>query len=148
MVSDPVPDHAMTYKMMWVIDEFTRESSAALVVPSAHKRREHLDPFGHRTTVPPEAPKGSVIVFSDNLIHGARSRTIPVAHEGMTVYFKRIYLQPQENLNAAISDEVIARNTPRFAHLIGRDNPYPAKDFGFSNAKGVKYMARTADSRG
>ena len=66
----------------------------------------------------------------------------------MTVYFKRLYLQPQENLNAAISDEVMARNTPRFAHLIGRDNPYPAKDFGFSNAKGMKYMARTADSRG
>ncbi len=98
--------------------------------------------------MPPEAPKGSVIVFSGNLIHGTRSRTIPVAHVGMTVYFKRIYLQPQENLNAAISDEVMARNTPRFAHLIGRDNPYPAKDFGFFNAKGMKYMARTADSRG
>ena len=66
----------------------------------------------------------------------------------MTVYFKRMYVQPQEDLNAVISDEVVARNPPRFAHLIGRDNPYPAKDFGFFNAKGMKYMARTVDSRG
>ena len=87
-------------------------------------------------------------MFSGNLIHGARSWTIPGAHVGMTVCVKRMYLQPQENLNAAISDEVMARNTPLLAHLIGRDNPYPAKDFGFSNAKGMKYMARTADCRG
>ena len=148
MVPDPVPDHAMTCNMMWVIDEFTRESGATLVVPGSHKRRGHPNPGAHRTTVPLEAPKGSVIVFSGNLIHGAGARTIPGERVGMTVYFKRMYVQPQEDLNAVISDEVVARNPPRFAHLIGRDNPYPAKDFGFFNAKGMKYMARTLDSRG
>ena len=143
-----MPDHAMTCKMMWVIDEFTREPGAAVVVPGAHKRRQHLDPVGHRTTVPPEAPKGSVIVFSGNLIHGAGSLTIPGKPVGMTVYVKLMYVQPQEDLNAVVSDEVMARNSPQSAHLIGRDYPYPAKDFGFFNAKGMKYMARTADSRG
>ena len=92
MVSDPVPDHAMTCKMMWVIDEFTRESGATLVVPGSHKRRGHPNPGAHRTTVPLVARKGYVIVFSGNLIHGAGSRTIPGERLGMTVYFKRMYV--------------------------------------------------------
>ncbi|MEC8621347.1 MAG: phytanoyl-CoA dioxygenase family protein [Pseudomonadota bacterium] len=52
MVPDPVPDHAMTCKMMWVIDEFTCESGAVLVVPSSHERLRHLNPDAHRATVP------------------------------------------------------------------------------------------------
>ena len=148
MVPDPVPDHAMTCNMLWVIDEFTRESGATLVVPGSHKRRGHPNLGAHKTIVPLEAPKGSVIVFSGNLIHGAGAGTIPGERVGMIVYFKRIYVQPQEDPNAVISDEVVARNPPRFAHLIGRGNPYSAKDFGFFNAKGMKYMARTVDSRG
>jgi len=47
-----------------------------------------------------------------------------------------------------ISDEVVARNPPRFAHLIGRHNPYPARDFGFFNPLGSKYFAPTTDARG
>ena len=148
MVPEPVPDHAVTCNMMWVIDEFTRESGATLVVPGSHKRRGHPNPGAHKTAVPLEAPKGSVIVFSGNLIHGAGARTIPGERVGMTVYFKRMFVQPQEDLNSVIGDEVVARNPPRFAHLIGRDNPYPAKDFGFFNAKGMKYMSHTVDSRG
>ena len=148
MVPDPVPDHALICNVMWVIDEFTSESDATLVVPGSHKQRGHPNPGAHKTIVPLEAPKGSVIVCSGNLIHGAGARIIPGERVGMTIYFKRMYVQPQEDLNAVISDEVVARNPPRFAHLIWRDNPYPAKDFGFFNAKGMKYVARTVDSRG
>ena len=60
----------------------------------------------------------------------------------------RSSVQSQEDLNSVISDKVIARNPPRFAHLVGRDSPYPAKDFGFFNAQGMKYMGPTSDSRG
>ncbi len=148
LVPDLVPEHAMTCNMMWVIDEFTRESGATPVVLGSHKRRGHPSPNAHKTAIPLEAPKGSVIVFSGNLVHSAGARTLPGERVGMTVYLKRLYVQSQENLDSVIGDEVIAHNPPRFAHLIGRDNPYPAKDFGFFNAQGMKYMGPTSDSRG
>lgn len=148
MVPDPVPEHAMTCNMMWVTDDFTRESGATLVVPGSHKRRGHPNPGAHKTSVPLIARKGSIIVFNGNLIHGAGARTIPGERVGMTVYFKRMYVQPQEDLNGVISDEIVARNPPRFAHLIGRDNPYPARNFGYFNAEGMKYMVPTTDPRG
>lgn len=49
-------------------------------------------------------------------------------------------------------DEIVRlgleRNPPRFAHLIGKDNPYPAKDFNFFNPEGAKYFPKSQDPRG
>ena len=97
--------------------------------------------------MPLVARKGYAIVFSGNLIHGAGSRTIPGERLGMTVYFKRMYVQPQEDLNAVVSDEVMAWKSAA-VRSFDRAITYPAKDFGFFNAKGMEYLARTADSRG
>ena len=98
--------------------------------------------------VPVEAKKGSVIVFNGNIWHGAGARTIPGERVGMTLYFNRMYVRPQEDLNAVISDEVVARNPARFAHLIGRNNPYPAKEFGWFNPRGAPFQVITKDQRG
>ena len=95
-----------------------------------------------------EAKKGSVVVFNGNLWHSAGARTIPGERVGMTMYFNRMYARPQEDLNAVISDEVVARNPPQFAHLVGRDNPCPAKDFGFVNRSAAKNFQPAQDPRG
>ena len=148
MVPDPVPEASAASNMMWVTDDFSLESGATLVVPGSHKRR-NSPPYGARNmAIPIEAKKGSVVVFNGNLWHGAGARTIPGERVGMTVYFNRMYARPQEDLNAVISDEVVARNPARFAHLIGRNNPYPATDFGFFNLKGAPYFGKTIDPRG
>ncbi len=148
MVPEPVPEHPVTCNMMWVTDDFSLESGATLVVPGSHKKRSHPPGRAIRQAIPLEAKKGSVAVFSGNLWHSAGARTIPGERVGMTVYFQRMFLRPQEDLNAVISDEVVARNPPRFAHLIGRNNPYPARDYGFFNPLGSKYFAPTTDARG
>jgi len=148
MMPEPITDAPVASNMMWVTDEFSLESGATLVVPGSHKRKVHPLPNAIKMAIPLEAKKGSVVVFSGNLWHSAGARTIPGERVGMTVYFNRMYARPQEDLNAVISDEVVARNPKRFAHLIGRDNPYPAKDFGFFNARGAKYFGPTQDQRG
>ncbi len=148
MVADPLPEASVASNMMWVTDDFSLESGSTLVVPGSHKRLTHPMPNASKMAVPVVAKKGSVIVFNGNMWHSAGARTIPGERVGMTVYFNRMYVRPQEDLNAVISDEVVARNPPRFAHLIGRNNPYPTKDYAFFNPKGAKYFQRTMDPRG
>jgi ectoine hydroxylase-related dioxygenase (phytanoyl-CoA dioxygenase family) len=148
MVPEPVPENPVTCNMMWVLDEFSLESGATLVVPGSHRKRTHPPARAIRQAIPLQAKKGSVAVFSGNLWHSAGARTIPGERVGMTCYFQRMYLRPQEDLNGVISDEVVARNPPRFAHLIGRNNPYPARDFGFFNPRGAKFFGPTGDARG
>ena len=87
-------------------------------------------------------------MFTGNLWHCAGARTIPGQRVGMTVYFNRMYARPQEDLNSVLSDEIIARNPPRFAHLVGRDNPYPSREFGKLGTSGPQYFGLTQDPRG
>ncbi|MEM7141835.1 MAG: phytanoyl-CoA dioxygenase family protein [Actinomycetota bacterium] len=148
MMPGPLPMFPPASNMMWCCDDFTLDSGATLVVPGSHKRSHHPSQRAFKEAVPVETPKGSVFVFHGNLWHSAGARTLPGERVGMTVYFNRMYVRPQEDLNAVISDEVIARNPPRFAHLVGRNNPYPATEFGTFNGSGLPYTAIAQDPRG
>lgn len=148
LMPDPLPEAPVASNMMWVLDDFSLESGATMVVPGSHKKRNHPVPNATKMAVPVEAEKGSVIVFNGNLWHGAGARTLPGVRVGMTVYFNRMYARPQEDLNAVISEEIVARNPPRFAHLIGRNNPYPMPDLGVYKMKGLKYFGASMNPRG
>lgn len=148
LMPDPLPDAPVASNMMWVLDDFSLESGATMVVPGSHKKRNQPVPNAAKMAIPVKAKKGSVIVFSGNLWHGAGARTLPGERVGMTVYFTRMYARPQEDLNSVISDEVVARNPPRFAHLIGRENPYPKTELGVYSPKGHQHFGPTQDQRG
>ena len=148
LVAAPIPSAPVASNMMWVLDDFSEEAGATLVVPGSHRQLVHPGPSAAKAAVSITARKGSVIVFNGNLWHGAGARTLPGERVGMTVYFNRMYIRPQEDLNAVISDEAIARNPPRFAHLVGRNNPYPAREYAFFNPKGYPYFEPTQDRFG
>jgi hypothetical protein len=67
----------------------------------------------------------------------------------MTVYFSRLYARPQENLAEMLGDEIVDRNPPRFAELIGRYNPYPMDYYGGDATNLVRYAGgKTNDPLG
>ena len=148
LMPDPLPDAPVASNAMWVIDDFSLESGATLVVPGSHKKRSNPPANAMEMAIPIEASFGAVIVFNGNLWHSAGARKLPGERVGMTQYFRRMYAIPQEDLNGVISEEVIARTPSRFAHLVGRDSPYPGQDFEFFNLEGAKYFGPTSDSRG
>ena len=49
-----------------------------------------------------------------------------------------------------VIDEIVDRNPPRFAKLIGRNNPYPypSNGYGFEGTKVADHISRTKDPRG
>ena len=151
-VPEPLPGFHHTCNTMWCTDDFTLEGGGTLVVPGSHKNCSH--PLTGRTArnmaIPVEAPKGSVIVFTGHLWHCAGARTTPGVRVGVTNYFSRMYARPQEPLNELVSDEIVDRNPPRFAELIGRNNPYPypADGYGFDGQKIMAHINKTHDPRG
>lgn len=148
MVPGPIPEAPVASNIMWVLDDFTLESGGTLVVPGSHHTRTHPPSGAKKMAIPIQAKKGTVIIFNGNVWHGAGARTVSGERVGMTVYFNRMYVRPQEDLNSVISDVAIARNPPRFAHLVGRNNPYPAQNFEFFNPKGAVYFGKTQDPKG
>ena len=79
-------------------------------------RRTHAAPEAAKMAVPRAARNRSVSGLNGNLWPGAGARREAGERVGMTVYFNRMSVRPQEDLNAVISDEAIARNPPLFAH--------------------------------
>ena len=151
-VPEPLMSFHHTCNVMWCMDDFSYEGGGTLVVPGSHKNCSHPLPgnTARNMAVPVEAPKGSTIVFTGHLWHGAGARTLPGHRVGMTVYHSRMYARTQEPINEIISDEVVARNPPRFAELVGRNNPYPSAvdSYGFDNAKVGAHISKTKDPRG
>ena len=149
-VPEPIPGFHHTCNMMWCTEDFSLDAGGTFVVPGSHKRGVHPTPGNstRKMAIPVDAPRGSVIVFTGNLWHGAGARTLPGLRVGMTVYFSRMYARTQEPLNELVSDEIVARNPPRFAELVGRYNPYPSDRYGFDVAKLARYAGKTNDPRG
>ena len=79
-------------------------------------RRTHAAPEAAKMAVPRAARNRSVSGLNGNLWPGAGARREAGERVGMPVYFNRMSVRPQEDLNAVISDEAIARNPPLFAH--------------------------------
>ena len=86
-------------------------------------RRTHAAPEAAKMAVPRAARNRSVSGLNGNLWPGAGARReagervgMPVYFNRMSVDFNRMSVRPQEDLNAVISDEAIARNPPLFAH--------------------------------
>lgn len=147
-VPEPLPMYHHTCNMMWCMDDFSRAGGGTFVVPGSHKRGVHPMPgeVTRKNAIAVGAKRGSVLVFTGNLWHGAGARTLPGKRVGMTCYFSRMYARQQEPLADLISDDIVTRNPPRFAQLIGKYNPYP---FGAqAQARSGYYEGRTADQRG
>jgi hypothetical protein len=79
-------------------------------------RRTHAAPEAAKMAVPRAARNRSVSGLNGNLWEPGERVGMTVYFNRMSVDFNRMSVRPQEDLNAVISDEAIARNPPLFAH--------------------------------
>ena len=85
--------------------------------------------------------------MNGNLWHCAGAKTTPGERVGLLNYFCRMYMRTQEALADIVPQEVIDRNPPRLAELIGA--PYPNRDlYGPDPDLITKYFIRTRHPKG
>ena len=67
-------DQAVPYqaRFIWCLDEFAEENGATRIVPGSHRWNERVDMSGATfyESVPAVAPAGSLIIYTDMLLHG------------------------------------------------------------------------------
>jgi len=126
----PWPSVSQYCNVSWLLTEYTRENGALCVFPGSHKfchdvperlRMAH----DHEDVKLIEAPAGSVIVWHGNLWHGAVPRTAPGKRVTLVLPHVRYAIQPQELFWASTTEEMIQRNPPRFASLMGLTAAWP-----------------------
>ncbi|HVV36595.1 MAG TPA: phytanoyl-CoA dioxygenase family protein [Acidimicrobiales bacterium] len=117
----PFPLYAQYANATWLLSDYSREGGSLGFVPGSHLLcRQPNGGEGLDRLVPLEAPAGSLVVWHGNTWHGAYRRQTPGLRMAIAFLFARRYLLPREPYREDTTPEMLDRNPPRFATLMGQ----------------------------
>lgn len=118
------PSESMAVNCSWLLTDYTAADGATVFVPGSHfLRRMPIGLEGEDRIVPIEAPRGTLVVWGSNTWHGGLPRSKPGLRLGLAWALARPYLTPQEPFQLDVTEEMLARNPPRFSVLMGQSYP-------------------------
>ncbi len=108
--------------VIYMLDDFTEENGATLVVPGSHRR-----PFSDLTAetfaaeaVSATGTAGSALVMESRIFHSIGiNRTQDVVRHGILAAYCAPFLRPQENWTFSTPTELVEQATPELRELLG-----------------------------
>jgi hypothetical protein len=119
-VPAPMPMYAQVCNSTYILSDYNRENGGLMWVPGSHKLCRQPTRADAERAVPLEAPAGSLAVWHGNTWHGAYPRTVPGMRLTLITSYFRSYLRTQELYRERVTEEMLDRNPPRFATLMGQ----------------------------
>ena len=112
---------AVVCNTMWMLDDFTAENGATLVVPGSHLsgRQPDHDLDSNANWVPATAPAGTVLAFEGRVWHSTGANTTNRPRTGLTINFCAPQFRQQENFLMGTLPEVVEDASSELLALIG-----------------------------
>ena len=95
---------------LWAMTDFTEENGATRVIPGSHRLDDRLELDGAET-VPAEMERGSVLLYTGSLYHGAGANRSDHTRRGVNLTYSVSWLRQEENQYLAVPLDV-ARTLP------------------------------------
>jgi len=133
----PMPAYQQVINVTWALTDYTRANGAVALVPGSHRFGRMPLPYEENflgndapvPAVPIECEAGSLIVWGGTTWHASYPRTADGLRVNLIMAFCRSYMKQVRDFQREMPSEVIERNGPEFAQLIGLGALYPiAKD--------------------
>jgi ectoine hydroxylase-related dioxygenase (phytanoyl-CoA dioxygenase family) len=125
------PSIPMTLASFWACTDFTAGNGGTSVVPGSHHWPQDREPRAEEI-VSTVMPRGSVLLYTSNLIHGSGDNCSNGPRRGMALHYNLGWLRQEENQFLSLPPE-IARNLPEpLQRLVGYD--FGAPYLGFVEA--------------
>ena len=102
--------HEVSCNTLWALTDFTEENGATRVIPKSHLFDDRLE-FRNEDTIPAEMAKGSVLLYSGSLYHGAGANRSSATRMGINLTYSASWLRQEENQYLAVPLDV-ARTLP------------------------------------
>lgn len=122
----PLPMAALCSNTIYVLDDFTPENGATLIVPGSHKRGYGPEPEKeYDDVIPLRAHKGDIVIFHGALWHASGANRTEQERMILLGFFCRWFIKPQQDNLKLAKPEVVERASPILKRLLGFDSqPY------------------------
>lgn len=120
-VAPPYSQYTTGTNLTVALTDYSAEDGPTIFVPGSHKlRRQPVGNEGYDQIERVEARAGSLIVWDGALWHGSQPRRSEGLRLSVIYYLMRPHMRVQEDYQAEVSAEVLARHPPRFAAMLGK----------------------------
>ena len=124
----------------YCLTDYTLENGAIAMVPGSHTYcRQPLPGEGEDDAVPVQAEAGSLVVWHGNTWHGAFEKKTDGLRLNVTSYHCHRRLKTQEAYQWRVTQEMLDRNPPEFARLVGADDQMGWDERGPDYSRLMKY---------
>ena len=135
-----LPAYSAVANSAYCLTDHTRAGGAMAMVPGSHAWcRPPRGGEGERDAVPVEAEAGSLIVWHGNTWHGAFEKKTDGLRLGVNSFFCHRCLKTEENYQWRVTPEMLERNPPAFAKLVGADDRMGWDERGPDYARSARY---------
>ena len=125
----------------YCLTDYTEENGAMAMVPGSHRLYRQPKPGeGVNKAIPVQAKAGSLIIFNGGIWHGAFPKKTKGLRLNVTSYFCHRKLKTQEAYQWRVTKEMLDRNPPKFAKLVGADDEYGWDAKGPDYSRPMKYL--------
>ncbi|WP_380879246.1 hypothetical protein ACFB49_21180 [Sphingomonas sp. DBB INV C78] len=117
-------------RFIWCLDPFEEANGATRVVPGSHRWNDRIDMTGgtYYESLAAEAPAGSLIIYSDMLLHGTGANTSQDRERaGVIVGYCPPWCRPMINFPLVLDPTVMAGTSRTLRQLLG----YSSVSIGF-----------------
>lgn len=112
---------AFVCNAMWMLDDFTEDNGATIVVPGSHRSGRQPDPTTDLNAdwVSATGTAGTVVIFEGRVWHSTGVNHSNCPRIGLTTNFCAPQFRQQENFLLGTSPEVLAEASDELLALIG-----------------------------
>jgi ectoine hydroxylase-related dioxygenase (phytanoyl-CoA dioxygenase family) len=119
------PSIPMTLATIWALSDFNGENGGTNVVPGSH-RWAHERAHRPEEVISTVMPRGSVLIYTSNLLHGSGENRSNGVRRGMALHYNLGWLRQEENQYLSLPPPVARKLPPELQRLVGYDfgGPY------------------------
>lgn len=116
----PLSAGAAQTRFIWCLDDFVEENGATRMVPGSHRDTEPQSWTVQYESVPAEAPAGSVLIYTDLLLHGTGANvSTNLERAGVIVGYCPPWWKPMINFPMTTDPDVMQGSSRILRQILG-----------------------------